>query len=203
VLLVGRAGRADCGALGVLLSGWDGRLTPRLCRRVQCHIERCPVCRARRAVELRPGRLRGRSPGAALAAGAAESSRRAAAAPPGLRAATIALASGQEAAARAHSAAVLARAGGFGQEGFPRAARADEAGLHGMRAATGGPAVLLMLAALAVAVTLALAGDAPAAVPWSGGAVPVARPRPATGGDRAAMPTRRPITSPLQKVTDK
>ena len=43
--------------------------------RVHRHIEQCATCTARRAEELRPARLLNLSPGAALAAGAAESFR--------------------------------------------------------------------------------------------------------------------------------
>jgi hypothetical protein len=75
VLLVGRAGRDECGAVGAMLAGWDGRLTAALRKRVHRHIVRCATCTARRAAELRSARLLYRSPGAALAAGAAESSR--------------------------------------------------------------------------------------------------------------------------------
>jgi hypothetical protein len=119
VLLVGRAGRDECGELGAMLTGWDGRLTVLLRRRVQRHIEHCATCTARRAFELRPALLLDRSPGAAMAAGAAESSRLASGAPSGLKAHTIALASGHGLGAAAHSTAVLARAGTFGKQGFP------------------------------------------------------------------------------------
>ena len=70
VLLVGRAGRNDCGELDSMLAGWDGRLTVLLRKRVHRHIEHCGVCGARRAFELRPARLLALSPGAALAPGA-------------------------------------------------------------------------------------------------------------------------------------
>ena len=56
--------------------------------------------------------LRCLSPGPTLAAGL----------PAGLRAATIALATGQGAAAVAQRAAVLSRAGAFNHHGFPRSA---------------------------------------------------------------------------------
>ena len=94
VLLVGRAGRDECGELGAMLAGWDGRLTVLLRKRVHRHIEHCATCAARRAFELRPAMLLDLSPGAAMAAGAAESFRLAFGAPPGLKAHTIALATG-------------------------------------------------------------------------------------------------------------
>ena len=56
VLLASRAGREECGRLAGLLTGWDGRLTVPLRKRVGRHIERCPTCFTRRAFELRPAR---------------------------------------------------------------------------------------------------------------------------------------------------
>ena len=57
VLLVGRAGRDECAELGSMLTGWDGRLTATLSKRVGRHIEHCSACSARRAVELRPSTM--------------------------------------------------------------------------------------------------------------------------------------------------
>jgi RNA polymerase sigma factor (sigma-70 family) len=134
-LLVGRAGRGECGELGAMLDGWDGRLTILLRKRVHRHIAHCATCTARRANELRPAMLLDLSPGAALAAGAAISLRLARGAPEGLRAHTITLATGQGAGAVAHRAAVLSRAGAFTGAGFPQRA-------HGAKvafAAHGGP----------------------------------------------------------------
>ena len=122
VLLASRAGREECGRLAGLLTGWDGRLTVPLRKRVGRHIERCPTCFTRRAFELRPAMLLGLSPGAAMAAAAAESFRLAACAPAGLKAHTLTLASGQGPAAIAHRAGVLGRAGSFDKHGFPRPA---------------------------------------------------------------------------------
>src|SRR5580692_3583762 len=118
--------------LGVLLVGRGGRLTVLLRKRVHRHIEHCATCTARRAFELRPAMLLDLSPGAAMAAGAAESFRLAFGVPPGLKAHTIALASGHGQGAAAHSTAVLSRAGAFGKQGFPRPAHAGLAGQHGV-----------------------------------------------------------------------
>ena len=120
VLLVGRAGRGDCGELDAMLAGWDGRLTVLLRKRVHRHIEHCAVCAARRALELRPAMLLDLSPLAALAAGAELSLRLAAGLPEGLRAHTITIATGREAGPVAHRAAVLSRAGAFTRGGFPK-----------------------------------------------------------------------------------
>jgi RNA polymerase sigma factor (sigma-70 family) len=172
VLLVGRAGRGECGEcgeLGALLAGWDGRLTVLLRKRVHRHIERCATCAARRAHELRPAMLLDLSPGAAMAAGAAESLRLGFGAPAGLKAHTIALATGHGPGAAAHSTAVLARAGTFGKHGFPKSAQAGKAGLArhhhvagGVRALRSSPrgqasvaaAVVIVVAIAAVAFAL-------------------------------------------------
>ena len=133
VLLVGRAGRAECEQLAALLAGWDGRLTVLLRKRVHRHIEQCATCGDRRARELRPAMLLDLSPGAALAAGAADSLRLAQGAPDGLRAHTITLATGHGVGAVAHRAAVLGRVGAFTRSGFPRPAHGAAVGLaaHG------------------------------------------------------------------------
>ena len=139
VLLVGRAGRAECGELGTMLSGWDGRLTILLRKRVHRHIEHCATCGARRAYELSPAMLLDLSPGAALAAGAALSLRLARGAPEGLRAHTISLATGQGVGAAAHRAAVLSRAGAFSHSGFPKPVHGPQAGLGGHGGSGPGP----------------------------------------------------------------
>jgi RNA polymerase sigma factor (sigma-70 family) len=122
VLLVGRAGREDCSELNSMLSGWDGRLTALLRKRVHRHIKQCATCSTRRAFELRPAMLLGLSPGVAMAAAATESFRLAAPVPAGLKAHTLALASGQGPASTAHQAAVLGRSGAFAKHGFPKPA---------------------------------------------------------------------------------
>jgi RNA polymerase sigma factor (sigma-70 family) len=129
VLLVGRATRDECHGLASMLSGWDGHLTVPLRKRVHRHIERCAVCTARRAFELRPAMLLGLSPGAAIIAAAAESLRVAGGPPTALRAHTLALAAGRGPGAIADRAAVLGRAGSFGRDGFPKPAHASMAGL--------------------------------------------------------------------------
>jgi predicted DNA-binding protein (UPF0251 family) len=186
-LLVGRAGCADCGELGEMLTGWDGRLTVLLGERVHRHIEYCATCTARRALELRPAMLLDRSPGAAMAAGAAESFRVALVVPPGLRAHTIALATGRAPGAAAHAAAVLGRAGTFSRHGFPKPVHAANAGLAGRHGA--GPiqgAALLVagqaaVAAVTIAVTAyALTGDRER-LASSAGRTPLTRCRPRRG----------------------
>lgn len=138
VLLVSRAGREQCGELAAMLGGWDGRLTVLLRKRLHRHIQRCGTCATTRDYQLRPSALLDLSPGAALAAGAALSSRAAVGAPEGLRGHTLALATGHGPTAAAHAAALLSRAGKFTTAGFPRPAGQDgQAGGAGQHAAGG------------------------------------------------------------------
>jgi RNA polymerase sigma factor (sigma-70 family) len=111
VLLVARTGRTACDALNTLLQDWDGQLTTLLRKRLNRHVERCPVCAERRRNELRPALLLGIAPLAALPAIAA---------PPGLREQVLRLASSNGPEAIAHRASVAARRLQFGQHGFPK-----------------------------------------------------------------------------------
>jgi predicted DNA-binding protein (UPF0251 family) len=208
VLLVGRAGRDECGELAALLTGWDGRLTAVLRKRVQRHIEHCTTCTVRRAQELRPSMLRNLSPAAALAAGAAESFRLALGAPAALRAHTIALALGRGPSAGAHSTVVLARAGSFGRRGFPRPARAALAGRRGigalgarLRACCQGRAevavvAVVALATAAVAAACALAGSSAHLRPAANPNPSASAPAPAASSAVAGLaPARKPGSS--------
>ena len=131
VLLVGRARRDHCAERAALLSGWDGRLTVVLRKRLHRHIRHCRTCTSMRGYQLRRS-LPGLSAGAALTTGAALSFRAAAGPPEGLRGHTLALATGHGPTAAAHSAALLSRAGEFTRAGFPKPT-ADPvlAGRHG------------------------------------------------------------------------
>src|ERR1700733_7089706 len=195
VLVVGRVGRAECDELGAMLAGWDGRLTVLLRKRVHRHIEHCATCAARRALELRPAMLLDLSPGAAMAAGAAESFRLAFGAPPGLKAHTIALATGHGPAAAAHSTAVLGRAGAFGRQGFPKPAHASLAGQHGVaggvRALRSSPRGQVAMAA-AVVVAVAVAAVAVALTGRAEHFTPSANPRPPGSAPAAPPPTVAP-----------
>jgi RNA polymerase sigma factor (sigma-70 family) len=221
VLLVGRAGRDECGELSAMLAGWDGRLTVLLRKRVHRHIEQCATCSARRAFELRPAMLLDLSPGAALAAGAAESLRRAVGAPSGLKAHTIALATGQGPGAVAHSSTVLARAGTFGKQGFPKPAHAGKAGVAGHHGAGGVKALrsspqgqAAVLIAVAIAAAFALTGDnehlAPSAnpgpaagstTPATAGAGPGPTTSPPPGGTTTSLVQGATTTSPAPVTT--
>jgi RNA polymerase sigma factor (sigma-70 family) len=53
-LLVARLGRDDCPDLAVILSGWDGRFTPLIRKRVARHVDACDVCGERRRTAASP-----------------------------------------------------------------------------------------------------------------------------------------------------
>jgi len=106
VLIVARAGRRDCPELDALLDDWDGRLTVLLRKRVNRHVQRCPVCSGRRRREMTPAMLLGVAPVVALP--------RAASLPSGLRDQVLRAAAGNSPAAAARAAYP------FGPHGFPR-----------------------------------------------------------------------------------
>jgi RNA polymerase sigma factor (sigma-70 family) len=53
-LLVARLGRRDCPDLAKLLTGWDGRFSPLIRKRVARHVDDCDVCGRRRKVVASP-----------------------------------------------------------------------------------------------------------------------------------------------------
>jgi RNA polymerase sigma factor (sigma-70 family) len=53
-LLIARLGRDDCAELNGLLSGWDGRFSPVMRKRVARHIDNCAVCEGRRMRMVSP-----------------------------------------------------------------------------------------------------------------------------------------------------
>jgi RNA polymerase sigma factor (sigma-70 family) len=53
-LLVARLGRRDCPDLAKLLTGWDGRFSPLIRKRVARHVDDCEVCGERRRVAASP-----------------------------------------------------------------------------------------------------------------------------------------------------
>ncbi|HXT93696.1 MAG TPA: sigma-70 family RNA polymerase sigma factor [Trebonia sp.] len=201
VLLVGRAGRDDCGELDSMLTGWDGQLTALLRKRVHRHIEHCATCTARRAVELRPAMLLDLSPGAVLAAGAACSLKLAASAPTALKRRTLTLTAGRGPVAAQHSAAVLARAGSFSKKGFPKPVRAGKAGLVGQHRAGDGTALRLVLAWGRVFLRLARFCPAIPFTRQESSAAPVTPPRgptatPLVGPAPGSTPATAPAPGP-------
>ena len=61
-LLIARLGREDCTELDALLSGWDGRFSPILRKRVARHVDQCEVCAERRRIVVSPWALLGAVP---------------------------------------------------------------------------------------------------------------------------------------------
>lgn len=53
-LLIARQGRDDCTELDALLSGWDGRYTPLMRKRVARHVDSCEVCSDRKRIMVSP-----------------------------------------------------------------------------------------------------------------------------------------------------
>ena len=106
-LLVARSGREDCAALNTMLADWDGQLNVLMRKRINRHIENCPVCGERKKRELAPALLLGLAPLAA-------------AVPPGLREQVLRLASSNTPDAAAHRASVAQRTAPFGHQGFPK-----------------------------------------------------------------------------------
>jgi RNA polymerase sigma factor (sigma-70 family) len=162
-LLVARTGRQDCPALDELLAGWDGELTPLVRKRVNRHIERCPVCTERRRRELRPAMLLGIAPIAALplAAGVL---------PAGLKAHVLGLATGDAPDAVAHRAAVGQRAGSFGHHGFPKPLNSPRPWWRGRHAQAATAAAAAAVAAAVI--TGGLIGGTHHAGPLAGGTGP-------------------------------
>jgi RNA polymerase sigma factor (sigma-70 family) len=53
-LLVARLGRDDCPDLAAVLTGWDGRFTPLIRKRVAHHVDACELCGERRRTAASP-----------------------------------------------------------------------------------------------------------------------------------------------------
>ena len=150
-LLVARSGRQDCAALDTMLQDWDGQLNVLMRKRINRHIERCPVCAERKKRELAPALLLGLAPLAALPI---------AAMPPGLRTQVLRLASGHTPEAAAHRASVAQRTPPFGHHGFPKPLDPPKSPWWHTRQgqATAGIAAAAVIAAALVAIALASGG---------------------------------------------
>jgi hypothetical protein len=94
-----------------MLQDWDGELSVLTRKRIDRHIEHCPVCAERKRLELALARLPGLARWAALPI---------AAMPAGMRARVLRLASSNTPEAVAHRASVAERTTAFGHQGFPR-----------------------------------------------------------------------------------
>jgi RNA polymerase sigma factor (sigma-70 family) len=146
-LIVARTGRRDCAELGLLLDGWDGRLTALTRKRVSRHIGGCDACASRSSGTLRRAALRGMAPLAVP--------------PPGLRDEVLELPADHSPQARAYLRGVAQRAGPFRPNGFPQPIRAAGSrmlalSLSGVAAAV---AVLIALTATGIVTVLALTGS--------------------------------------------
>jgi len=105
-LLVARTGREACPELAAGLAGWDGQLDVLLRKRVNRHIGRCEICRARKRRELSPAMLLGVLPVAVLSVS--------------LRDQLLRLIGDLSPVPSAYRAGVVSRAGPFGRSGFPK-----------------------------------------------------------------------------------
>jgi len=147
-LMVARSGREDCAVLDAMLQDWDGQLNVLMRKRINRHIERCPVCAERKKRELAPALLLGLAPLAALTT---------ATAPPGLREQVIRLASSDTPDAVAHRASVAQRTAPFGHQGFPKPLhRPRSAHLRTRSAQFGAAAAAVVAVAAAVLIAVAL-----------------------------------------------
>ena len=191
-LLVARSGREDCAALNTMLADWDGQLNVLMRKRINRHIENCPVCAERKKRELAPALLLGLAPLAA-------------AVPPGLREQVLRLASSNTPDAAAHRASVAQRTAPFGHHGFPKPLDPPKSSWWQTRsgqaaAAAAAAAVVAALTLLAVALASSgpghPGGGAAALGPGAGPGTSIAAAagRPATGRLAAGGPatTRNP-----------
>src|SRR6201985_1447595 len=110
-LVVARTGRQECPDLNAMLAEWDGVLTVLVRKRVNRHVERCPVCSGRRRREVSPAMLLGVAPIAALPLMAGGL-------PAGFRDQVLRLATGNSPAAVAHRAAVAKSSYSVRHHGF-------------------------------------------------------------------------------------
>jgi RNA polymerase sigma factor (sigma-70 family) len=205
VLLVGRAGRADCATLDSLLRDWDGRLTALLRKRVGRHIDRCPVCSDRRRRELTPALLYGLSPAALLAVAALRKISVLTGAtrggpPSGVRDTVLHLATDPASHATAYAQVTGRSTQSFGGNGFPRPPHHGFLGVaprpHMPFTVVGGTAVA---AAATVVVTVVVPHMQPAHRP-SGGGLTLGAPVPGglapAGASRSGPSSGTPATGP-------
>jgi len=170
-LIVARTGRQACAELGLLLDGWDGRLTAPTRKRVSRHIGECEACADRSRGALRPAVLRGMAPLAVP--------------PPELRDEVLRLHADPSLRARAYLRGVAQRAGPFRPNGFPQPVRAARRrmlalSLSGVAAAA---AVLVGLTATGIVTVLALTGsESPHPSAAGAGRSPAAASSSAAGG---------------------
>jgi RNA polymerase sigma factor (sigma-70 family) len=181
-LLVARTGRQDCAALNTLLEDWDGQLSVLMRKRINRHVENCPVCADRKRRELAPALLLGLAPLAALPV---------AAMPAGLRAQVLRLASSDTPEAAAYRASVAQRTA-FGHHGFPKPVNGPKPRWRTWQAhsvAVGAAAAAVVIAGLAVTGGLAAHHGRPNALGAGPGASAGATSVPSSGASSGASPS--------------
>ena len=141
-LIVARTGRTACPDLDAMLTGWDGRMTVLMRKRISRHIEHCEVCAERKRRELTSTLFTAAMPLVALF--------------PGFRAQLLRILADRSPPGLAHRLTVANRAGPFGPNGFPQPLRSAGAGpwhrvLHHPRAMVAGTAASVMAAGAIVA----------------------------------------------------
>ena len=175
-LVVARTGRLECPDLDAMLREWDGVLTVLVRKRVNRHVERCPVCSGRRRREVSPAMLLGAAPVAVLPMMAG-------ALPAGFRDQVLRLATGNSPAAVAHRAAVAKTSYSFGPHGFPRPLHQPAPPWWHLRPAHAGAAAGTVAAVTAGVTWVALPPHH--GVPPAGAVAPIATSSagPASGSD--------------------
>ena len=198
-LLVARSGRDDCAALNTMLADWDGQLNVLMRKRINRHIENCPVCAERKKRELAPALLLGLAPLAALSTGAV---------PPGLREQVLRLASSNTPDAAAHRASVAQRTAPFGHHGFPKPLDPPKSSWWQTRsgqaaAAAAAAAVVAALTLLAVALASSGSGHpgggAAALGPGAGPGTSIAAASGTAGGARQRGAWQRGVRREVQQ----
>jgi RNA polymerase sigma factor (sigma-70 family) len=195
VLLVARTGRQNCPVLDGMLKDWDGQLTVLLRKRLNRHIEQCPVCSEGRRRAMTPGMLLG----IALPL--------AAAIPAGLKEHALHIATASASDAVAHRAALGHGARAFGPSGFP----APHHALRRLRPVHVGAAVTSAAAVIAFATMFVVVphrGGPPSGAPPAPGVTtgapgrpaatshpPVRATAPAAAGTTAGATARPPVSA--------
>jgi RNA polymerase sigma factor (sigma-70 family) len=215
VLLVARSGPECCPDLAAILDGWAGKLTVLIRKRVNRHIDHCPVCGERKRRVLSPAMLLGLLPVATP--------------PDGLREEALRLVSDVSPDAEAHRGRVVSHAEPFDGTGFPRQLTSPPLprwqGSYVLAAVAAVAAMVLL--AVGSSLVLAVRGEpsvtaAQAAAPGSGtdgskgagnglrpvvGTAPTPVPQPGfpaaplisrvpAGSSRPPAPASRPFTTP-------
>jgi RNA polymerase sigma factor (sigma-70 family) len=188
-LIVARTGRDACAELDAMLTGWDGRLTVLMRKRISRHIEQCDICGERKRRELTPALLGGVLPVAALPAALS----------PGFRDQLLHVLADRSPTGVTHRLGVANRAAPFGPNGFPKPVRPPGAGpWHHVRqhprAAVAAAAGIVLVAGAITAGIIAGSHHGPPAAAAAGGPSPgvsASAGTPARGGPSGGGPGGR------------